>query len=94
VPQTFPVPQAVPSVLLDHAEALAVGLQIWQTLAALVAPLPTRAPSIQQPLWQVPPLHTCPLPQLAPLAPVVQEVAANEAWQVWQAFVGLAAAFA
>jgi hypothetical protein len=84
----------VPSVLLDHAEALAVGLQIWQTFAALVVPLPTRAPSIQQPLWQVPPLQTCPLPQPAPLVLVVHDVVANEVWQVWQPFVGFDAAFA
>jgi hypothetical protein len=31
------------------------------------------------------------VPQLAPLAAVVQEVAAKLGWQVWQAFAGLAA---
>jgi hypothetical protein len=74
--QVFPPPQLVPSVLLDQAEVLVAGLQIWQAFDALVAPLPTRAPAIQQPLWQVPLLHTCPVPQLAPLAPAVHAVSA------------------
>jgi hypothetical protein len=56
--QVLPLPQLVPSVLLDQAEVLVAGLQIWQLLVEWVAPLPTSAPSIQQPLWQVPPLHT------------------------------------
>jgi hypothetical protein len=84
----------VPSVLLAQTEVLVVGRQIWQTFDALVFPLATSAPSIQQPLWQVPPLHTCPVPQLAPLALAVQAVVAKVVWQVWQAFVGLAAPFA
>jgi hypothetical protein len=66
-------------------------LQIWQAFAELVAPLATSALLIQQPVWQVPLLQTCPVPQLAPLAAVVQEVAAKLNWQVWQAFAGLAA---
>jgi hypothetical protein len=80
----------VPSLLLDQVVVLEAGLQIWQTFVELVAPLPISAPLIQQPVWQVP-LHTCPVPQLAPLAAVVQEVAAKLVWQVWQAFAGLAA---
>jgi hypothetical protein len=72
----LPLPQLVPSVLLDHSEVLVAGRQIWQTFDELVVPLPTSAPSIQQPLWQVPPLHTCPVPQLAPLALAVHEVSA------------------
>jgi hypothetical protein len=74
--QILPLPQLVPSILLDQPEVLVAGLQIWQTFDELVFPLPTSAPSIQHPLWQVPPLHTCPVPQLAPLALAVQEVSA------------------
>ena len=74
--QVLPPPQLVPSVLVDQTEVLAAGLQIWQTFDGLVIPLPTSAPAIQHPLWQVPPLHTCPVPQLPPLALVVQEVSA------------------
>jgi hypothetical protein len=74
--QIFPLPQPVPSLLLDHAEVLVAGLQIWQTLEELMVPLPMSAPSIQHPLWQVPLLHTWPLPQLAPLVLVVHEVSA------------------
>jgi len=74
--QVFPAPQLVPSALLDQAEVLKAGLQIWQKFDGLVDPLPTSAPAIQQPLWHEPPLHTCPVPQLAPLALVVQEVSA------------------
>jgi hypothetical protein len=53
-----PLPQLVPSTLLDQPEVLAVGWQIWHTLDVLVVPLLTNAPSIQQPLWQEPPTHT------------------------------------
>jgi hypothetical protein len=63
-------------VLLDQPDVLAAGLQIWQMFDESVVPLPTRAPSIQHPLWHVPPLHTWPMPQLAPLALVVHEVSA------------------
>jgi hypothetical protein len=70
------VPQLVPSVLLDQADVLAAGRQIWHTFDGLVVPLPTSAPSIQQPPWQVPLLHTWPVPQLTPLAAAVQELVA------------------
>jgi hypothetical protein len=74
--QVLPLPQFVPSALLDQPELLVAGRQIWHTFDELVVPLPKSAPSIQQPLWQVPPLHTCPVPQLAPLALAVHEVSA------------------
>jgi hypothetical protein len=74
--QVGPLPQLVPSVLFDQAEVLVAGLQIWHTFDELVVPLPTGAPSIQHPLWQAPPLHTCSGPQAAPLALAVQEVSA------------------
>jgi hypothetical protein len=93
-PQILPVPQPVPSVLLDQPEVMAAGLQIWQMFDELVVPLPTSAPLIQHPLWQMPPLHTCPVPQFAPLALDVHEVSAYAVWQVWQAFAGLAAPLA
>lgn len=93
-PQILPVPQFVPSVLLDHADALVFGLQTWHVFEGFVVPLATSAPSIQQPLWHEPALQTCPLPQLVPLVAVVQDVGAKLGWQVWQALVGLAVVFA
>jgi hypothetical protein len=88
------VPQDVVSGLVDQVEVVVAGLQNWQVFAGLVAPLPTSAPPIQHPLWQVAPLQTCPVPQPEPLALDVHEVSAYAVWQVWQAFAGLAAPFA
>ena len=81
----------VPSELSDQATVLAAGRQIWQASKASLVPLPTNAPAIQQPLSHVPPLHTCPVPQLEPAARAVQDVAANEVWQDSHAFVGFTA---
>ena len=74
--QVGPLPQLVPSVLLDQPEVLIAGRQIWHAFDGLVVSLPTNSPSIQHPLWQAPPLHTCSAPQAAPLVLAVQEVSA------------------
>ena len=92
-PQILPVPHGVPSGLLDQSEVLTAGRQIWQAFNELLVPLPTTVPAIQQPLSQVPPLHTCPAPQPEPFARVVQEVTAEAVWHDWQAFAGFAAPF-
>jgi hypothetical protein len=83
----------VPSSLLDQPEVLVAGRQIWHAFDELVAPLATSAPAIQHPVWQVPPLHTCPEPQVVPLALTVQEVVELLVRQIWQAFDGLVAPF-
>ena len=60
-----------------------LGVQIWQVLFVLLAPLATNAPSIQQPSWHISELHTLPDPQGVPLtapvhAVVIAQILLNE----------------
>jgi hypothetical protein len=80
--------------LFDQSDVDEEGLHILHGFDELAVPLLTSAPLIQHPLWQVPPLHTWPVPQVTPLALTVHEVVAYAVWHVWQAFDGLAAALA
>jgi hypothetical protein len=57
VPLQLPHGTAVAASLFDHAEVDFVGVQIWQVLLELVAPLPTNPPPIQHPVWQLPALQ-------------------------------------
>jgi hypothetical protein len=67
VPPQLPHGATAPS-LFDQPVADFVGLHTWQAFAGLAAPLLTKAPPIQHPVWQLPLLQTLPLPQLAPFA--------------------------
>jgi hypothetical protein len=49
---------------------------------ALVAPLPTNPPPIQQPVWQLPLLQTWPVLQVVPLAAADHPVASFADWHV------------
>jgi hypothetical protein len=72
--------------LFDHAVVDTDGLHTWQLFVALCVPLVTNCPEIQHPAWQLPPLQTFPLPQLAPLVgehvPVPHELHSPQV--VWQ----------
>jgi hypothetical protein len=50
VPPQLPHWTAVAASLFDQPVVDFVGLQIWQMLPALVAPLPTKLPAIQHPV--------------------------------------------
>jgi hypothetical protein len=50
VPPQLPHETAVAASLLDQPLVDFAGLQIWQMLLALVAPLPTKLPPIQHPV--------------------------------------------
>jgi hypothetical protein len=56
VPPQFPHGTAVSASLLTQSEVDWVGLHILQVFVS-VAPLPTNAPLIQQPVWQLPALQ-------------------------------------
>ena len=90
---TWPAPQLVPSALGDQSSVFVPGLQIWQVFV-FVTPLPTKAPLIQQPVWHVPPLHTWPEPQVAPLTRVVHSVLTDVGSQTRQGLVESAAPLA
>jgi hypothetical protein len=71
-----------------------VGWQLWQLLIGLVLAASRKLPSIQQPAWQLPALHTRPVPQLPPLGTWVHAEVEVPGWQVWQLFPGCAAPLA
>lgn len=77
LPQLTVAPSLFDQALDDFAE-----LHAWQVFPALVTPLPTKAPPIQHPVWQLSPLQTWPVPQLVPFPSGVHDVEEEEAWQV------------
>jgi hypothetical protein len=91
VPPQVPQATAVAASLFDQSVVVLLGVQIWQVFVVLVAPLPTNAPLIQQPAWQLPPLQIWPVLHVAPLASCVHEVADDEGWQTRQGFASFAA---
>jgi len=84
----FPSLQGCP-VLGLQAVVLVEGWQLWQELFGLAVLAAQNAKRIQQPLWQLPPLQTCPAPQSVPSGRLVHPVEFDPGWQLWQAFRGL-----
>jgi hypothetical protein len=91
------LPQAtVAPSLFDQLDVDLLGVQIWHVLAPvapLVMPLVMNAVPIQHPDWQLPPLHTLPVPQLVPpgldpLSPQTELPVTQEIVPVLQGSVG------